>query len=50
MLNEIEFYINLNINQNITESNIGNIDIKSPLEHETQNQETKDSGWRFDKN
>ena len=32
MLDEIEFFINLTINQFSTESDIGNINIKSPLE------------------
>ena len=46
---EIELYINLKINHNLTESDIGNNDIKSQLEHQIQIQETKDSGWIFDK-
>ena len=46
---EIELFINLNINNNITESDINNIDIKSQLEHQIQSQETKESGWIFDK-
>ena len=37
---EIELYIKLNINQNSTESNINNIDVKSQLEHQIQNKET----------
>ena len=37
----------MNINRNSTESDINNIDAKSELEH--QNQETKESGWIFDK-
>ena len=47
--NEIELYINLTINHNLTESDIDNIDIKSQLEHQIQIQETKESGWIFDK-
>ena len=47
--NEIEFHINLKINQIITESEIDNIDIRSQLEPQIQNQETKDSGWKIDK-
>ena len=43
---EIEIFINLNINKNLTENNFDKIDIKSQLEH--QNQETKESGWIFD--
>ena len=42
-------YINLNINQNLTETDINNIDVKSPLEHQIQQQEMEDSGWPFDK-
>ena len=38
----------LTSNQNLTESDIDNIDVKSQLEHEVQIQETKDSGWIFD--
>ena len=47
--NEIELFINLNINNNLTQSDIDNIDIKSQLEHQIQIQETKGSGWIFDK-
>ena len=47
--NEIELYINLNINQNLTESDIDNIDVRSQLEHQIQIQESKESGWIFDK-
>ena len=47
--NEIELYINLKINRNLTESDIGNIDVKSQLEHQIQIQETEESGWIFDK-
>ena len=47
--NEIELYINLNNNHNLTESDIDNIDIRSQLEQQIQNQETKESGWIFDK-
>ena len=47
--NKIEFHINLKINQIITESEIDNIDIRSQLEPQIQNQETKDSGWKIDK-
>ena len=48
-LEEIELYINLNINHNLTGTDIDIIDIKSPLEQKVQQQEMKDSGWRFDK-
>ena len=47
--NEIELYINLNINHNLTESDIDNIDVRSQLEQQIQNQEMKESGWIFDK-
>ena len=47
--NEIEIYINLKINNNLTESDIDNIDVRSQLEHQIQIQETKESGWIFDK-
>ena len=46
---ETELFINLNMNYNKTQSDIDNIDLKSPLEHQIQKQEMKDSGWRFDK-
>ena len=46
---EIELFINLNINQNLTEPDINNIDVKSQLKHQIQIQETKDSRWIFDK-
>ena len=48
--NEIELYINLKVNHNLTESDIDNIDVRSQLEHQIQNQEMKESGWIFDKN
>ena len=46
---EIELFINLKINNNLTETDINNIDVKSQLEHQIQSQETKESGWIFDK-
>ena len=49
VLDEIELFIHLNINQNLTQSDIDNINITFPLERQIQQQETKDSGWRFDK-
>ena len=42
-------FINLKIKHNLTQSDLDNIDIKSPLVFQMQQQETKDSGWRFDK-
>ena len=47
--NEIELYLNLRINHNLTESDIDNIDVRSQLDHQIQIQETKESGWIFDK-
>ena len=44
VLDETELFINLNNNHNLTESDFDNIDIKSPLEHQIQQQEMKDSG------
>ena len=46
---EIELFFDLNINKNLTESDIDNIDIKSQLDHQIQIQETKESDWIFDK-
>ena len=48
-LDESELFINSNIIHNLTETDIDNIDIKSPLEHQIQQQKMKDSGWRIDK-
>ena len=47
--NHIELYIFLKINNNLTESDIANIDIRPQLEHQIQMQESKESGWIFDK-
>ena len=49
LLDETELFNNININHNLTQTDIDNIDIKSTLEHQIQQQEMKDSGWRFDK-
>ena len=49
VLDETELFISLNINHNLTQTDIDNIDIQSPVEHQIQQQEMKDSGWRFDK-
>ena len=49
LLDETELFINLNINQNLTQSDLDNIIITFPLERQIQQQEMKDSGWRFDK-
>ena len=47
--NENELFINLSINHNLTESDIDINDVRSQLEHQFQIQETKESGWMFDK-
>ena len=49
VLDETELFINLNINHNLTQTDIDNINVVSSLEHQIQQQEVKDSGWRFDK-
>ena len=49
-IDEIEAYNKLNINHKITESDINNVDVKSQLGHQIQIQETKESGWKRDKN
>ena len=49
VLDETELFNNLNINHNLTQSDLDNIDIKSPLDDQIQQQQMKDSGWRFDK-
>ena len=46
---EIEIFINLNINHNLAESDMNNIYVKSQLEHQIRIQETKKSRWIFDK-
>ena len=49
LLDETELFINLNINHNLTGSDLDKIDVISPLEYQKQQQERRDSGWRFDK-
>ena len=49
LLDEAELFINLNINHNLTQSDLDKINIISPLEFQIQQQEMKNSGWRFDK-
>ena len=49
LLDETELFINLKINQNLTESDLDNINNTFPLERQIQQQEMKDSRWRFDK-
>ena len=50
VLDETELFNNLNNNHNLTESDLDKIDVRSPLEHQIQQQKMKDSGWRFDEN
>ena len=47
-LDETELFINLNINHNLTQTDIDEIDIVSPLNNQIREQQMKDSGWRFD--
>ena len=39
----------MNFNPILAETEIENIDVKSPLEHQVQKQEVKYSAWQFDK-
>ena len=49
VIDETELFISLKINHNLTQSDLDKIDIRSQLEFQIQQQEMKDSGWRFDK-
>ena len=49
LLDETELFINLNINHKLTQTDIDNIDVVSPLEHQKQPLDMRDFGWRFDK-
>ena len=49
VLDETELFINLNISHNLTQTDLNNINVVSSLENQIQQQEMKDSGWRFDK-
>ena len=49
LIDETELFINLNINHNLTQSDLDKINIISPLEFQIQQQQMKGSGWRFDK-
>ena len=49
VLDETEFFINLSINHNLTQSDLDNIDVVSQLHYQIIQQEMKDYGWRFDK-
>ena len=46
---ELNFFLKLNNNHNLTETDIDNIDVKSQLEHGIEIHETEDFGWIFDK-
>ena len=46
---EIEEFIHLNNNLNLTETDIDNINVKTQLEHQIQIKETKESDSVFDK-
>ena len=48
-ITKLKLYINLKPNNNLTESDIDIIDVRSHLEQQIQIQETKESGWMFDK-
>ena len=48
-LDQTDVFNKLNTNHNLTESDLDKIDIRSPLEDQIQQQEKKNSGWRFDK-
>ena len=50
VIEETELLKTLNINHNLTESDLDKFDVKSSLKHQIQQLEMKDSGWRFDKN
>ena len=47
LLDEVELFINLKMNHILTESDLKKINVKLDLENQIQQQEMKDSGWRF---
>ena len=49
VLDETEVFINLSTSHYLTETDVDNIDVNSPLERQLQAQMMKESGWRFDK-
>ena len=49
LLDETEIFTNLKINHTLAETDIDKIDVKSPLQHQFQQQKMRDTGWRFDK-
>ena len=44
---EKELFINLNINHNLTQSDIDKIDVISPLKHKIHDEEIRDSDWQL---
>ena len=44
---EKEFFIDLNISHNLTQSDIDKIDVISPLRHKIHDEEMKDFDWQF---
>ena len=48
VLDETELFINLNINHNLTQTDIDKFDVSSPLEYQIKQQKMRDSGWKFD--
>ena len=48
VLDETEFFNNLNFNNNLSQTDIDKIDVKSPLENQKQQQDMKESGWQSD--
>ena len=49
VIDETELFINLNVNHNLTQTEIDKIDVRSPLKNQLQQKEMKDCGWRFHK-
>ena len=49
LLDETELFTNFKTNHKLTESDLDRIDIKSPLQHQIQQHDMKNSEWRFDK-
>ena len=49
VLDETELFINLNVHHNLTESGLDKLAVRSPLEHQIQQQEMNHSGWKLDK-
>ena len=49
VLDKTDSFNNLNNNHNLMERDINSIDTESPSELQVRNQQTKYSGWMFDK-